>query len=677
MRAELADGRILEFPDGTDPAVVQATVKKVLGVAPETAPAAPKEPTAVDRTNAAITGMNRGIAGIVGLPMDTIENVYNLGKAGVGTVATALGRPDMAPELTKGTPLGSQWIADKLKGIGVATDNPRPDDTASRMLHMGGTVVGGSMVPGARPVPTALAATGAAIGGEVSDNPLAPALGAMAPAASRAAAAGLKTAVANPQRVQQNVDTFERAGVTPSVGQATESAFFRGLENTISKFPGGQGVMRRFAENQQRTLGQSAQQGNANAETAGRAIEHGVRGDGGFLERTNATWQNLDNQLAARIGNATITPTNTVNTLNRLTTPTPGAENTTGALINPTLANVRQQLAADMTANNGVLPYEALRALRTRVGSMLDNSLVTGVPNGELRQLYRGLSQDIEAAATANGAGAEFARQNRYYSARMDRIESVLNKVIGQNKLPEDIFKAVNPTNPDQANRVRAVMRSLDPAERQTVTEAIINRMGRSTPGRQNDAGDVFSSETFLTNWNKLSPAAKAQVMPDQPMRENMNAIASVGSNIREGSKVFANPSGTAGAVAPYGLTVMAATGGALPALGIVSGANVGARMLTNPAVVRWLATAPRVSAQAAPAYLAQLGVIFNKTKDEQLKGELAQYMSSFTPEEDYIDDNGNKAIFRGGKAETFGGRDAKWEMYGNSFDEKTARPAP
>ena len=31
MRAELADGRILEFPDGTDPSVIQATVKKALG----------------------------------------------------------------------------------------------------------------------------------------------------------------------------------------------------------------------------------------------------------------------------------------------------------------------------------------------------------------------------------------------------------------------------------------------------------------------------------------------------------------------------------------------------------------------------------------------------------------------------------------------------------------------
>ena len=32
VTAELHDGRVLEFPDGTDPSVVQRTVKRVLGV---------------------------------------------------------------------------------------------------------------------------------------------------------------------------------------------------------------------------------------------------------------------------------------------------------------------------------------------------------------------------------------------------------------------------------------------------------------------------------------------------------------------------------------------------------------------------------------------------------------------------------------------------------------------
>ena len=32
IEAELPDGTILEFPDGTDPSVIQRTVKRVLGV---------------------------------------------------------------------------------------------------------------------------------------------------------------------------------------------------------------------------------------------------------------------------------------------------------------------------------------------------------------------------------------------------------------------------------------------------------------------------------------------------------------------------------------------------------------------------------------------------------------------------------------------------------------------
>jgi hypothetical protein len=43
IQAQLADGRILEFPDGTDPSVVQATVKRVIESSPAPGQAAPEE----------------------------------------------------------------------------------------------------------------------------------------------------------------------------------------------------------------------------------------------------------------------------------------------------------------------------------------------------------------------------------------------------------------------------------------------------------------------------------------------------------------------------------------------------------------------------------------------------------------------------------------------------------
>jgi hypothetical protein len=58
IEAELHDGRILEFPDGTDPAVIQATVKRVLaGAAPET--------TFLGQVGEAFKGVIPGAVGLV------------------------------------------------------------------------------------------------------------------------------------------------------------------------------------------------------------------------------------------------------------------------------------------------------------------------------------------------------------------------------------------------------------------------------------------------------------------------------------------------------------------------------------------------------------------------------------------------------------------------------------
>src|SRR5689334_8241645 len=71
----------------------------------DAASAAPEEPK---RGAATMAGVNRGIAGLVGLPVDTAENLVNLGIAGIGSAATAFGRPDLAPDLIHGTPGGSE-----------------------------------------------------------------------------------------------------------------------------------------------------------------------------------------------------------------------------------------------------------------------------------------------------------------------------------------------------------------------------------------------------------------------------------------------------------------------------------------------------------------------------------------------------------------------------------------
>jgi hypothetical protein len=444
------------------------------------------------------------------------------------------------------------------------------------------------------------------------------------------AAADLKNAVA--ARTAPTVETFRQAGTYPSVGQATDNTFLHGIENLAAKFPGGSGVMKGFIENQQRQMGRQARTG-VPAEAAGRAIESGGQG---FIERTKATWQGLENAMAQKIPkDYKFPPMATAQVLDELTTPVAGAEATTGRLVNPKLVEMRDALRTDIQAGGGELPFEALRNLRSRVGSMLDDSLVSGVPNGELKKVYGALSKDIEGAAKGAGAGPEFTRQNNYYRARMDRIESVLDRVIGKDKQPEDIFKAVNPTDPDQANKLRSVMRSLLPHERQIVSEAVANRLGRAAPGQQDEMGTLFSSEKFLTNWNKLSPGAKAQLFPEPPLRENLEKVAKAAASIREGKGIYSNPSGTAGSFAAYSVysspIVSFATGNVAPMVagaGAAGGAYLGAKMLTSPKVVEWLATPIKPNSPQAAAHLARLGVIYNQSSPD-LKQELSKFVQS------------------------------------------------
>ena len=621
--------------------------------------ATPVEPTAIERGRATIGGANKGIAGLIGLPVDTAENLVNLGKAGFGSVATAFGRPDLAPELTRGTPGGSESIAKIMERGGFRTTNPRPDDSLSRMLNTGGMIAGGSMIPGASIKGTLAAASGGAIAGEAL-GPEWTGVGALTPAAAGQAAAGVKNALA--ARTAPTVETFKNAGAMPSVGQAMDNSFLHGLENLASKFPGGAGIMQKFIEAQQRSFWAKARTG-VSTEDAGRAIEKGITGEGGFLARTKETWNALDDAVAAKIpADSGIKPTNTLGALETMTRPTPGAEKTSQVMSTPKVAEIRSAMTSDLAgkppervitlygadgktplieipiggiAGKEVMPYQALRELRSKVGSMLDNALVTGIPGGELKQLYGALSKDLEAAATQAGAGNEFARQNNYYRGRMQRIETVLDRVIGTSKQPEDIFKSFYPTDPDQANKVRSVMRSLDKSERQVVTEAVANRLGRAKPGVQDTEGQVFSSETFLTNWNKLSVGAKYQLFPDPPLRENIEKIARAASSIRTGKGIYANPSGTAGSFAAYNVylsPIAAIASGSIAPLvaagGAAGSAYVGAKMMTNPKVVEWLAHPVNPSKpDAIAAHLARLSVIYNNTKDDDLKKEIANFV--------------------------------------------------
>lgn len=461
-----------------------------------------------------------------------------------------------------------------------------------------------------------------------------------------------------PNKTQQTVNDFEAAGTTPSVGQATESNFYRAMENVVGRFPGGQKIITEFRTRQQKQLGESART-DVTAEDAGRAIEKGLRGEGGFMERFRETRTVLYDKLDDFIpGQKQIQTTNTQKALAELNSDIAGAPALSQLFKNARIQGIETALESDLnqakvlghpkTAQEAAmlaqaqsaktLPYEAIKKLRTLVGEQIDNaSIVSDVPRSKWKALYAALSEDLGVAAKQSGPDAVHAwkRANNYNRAAMERIEGVLDKVLGKDTTPEQIFLNATPKNADQITTLRATMKSLSPADRQIVSDAVVNRLGRATPGRQNDVGDMFSSETFLTNYSKLSDKARETLFPDLTQRNAVESIAKASSNIREGNKVLANPSGTAGAAAPY-LIGGAVVGGPAAWAGVaalIGGANIGAKMLTSPSVVRWLAQGTRVSQPYLASHLAKLQSIYESTRDPALKGELADYMASISKE--------------------------------------------
>lgn len=433
------------------------------------------------------------------------------------------------------------------------------------------------------------------------------------------------------EQMQRTIEDFNRLGASPSVGQASGRWGAQGAESLLAGGPTSAGVMTRFAERQAEDIGSGLQRmaddlsRNASAERAGRAIERGVdtfQGNVGAQRR--ALYWAADRQIPSN----TATPmSSTLTTLRDLTTPNPGAAETTARMVNPRLRQMLGDLEADLQSGGGAISYEALRRIRTSIGEQMnDFSMTQDTPAKQLSALYAALSRDMEAAARTVGPDAVQAarRANNYTRLSSNRLQE-LQRVIDRNGGPERVFQAAMSGTKDGGTTLRAVMQSLPADGQRAVTAAVIKRMGMANPGMQDAAGENFSAATFLTNWNKVSPEAKRALFDRHgpQFSRQMDQIARVAQNIKEGSKIYANPSGTANRAAAmtYGASLVGSlfTGGTgwLLAGGLVG--NGMARALTNPRAVRWLANMTVVPRGSIPAALNSMRAEAEKTGDQDL----------------------------------------------------------
>jgi hypothetical protein len=479
----------------------------------------------------------------------------------------------------------------------------------------------------------------------------------------------LRGGEANIPKVAANIDAAAKAGTALSVGQTTGNRAVQAAESFLSKYPGSAGVMAKKGAAEASEIGSQVEKiaddlsPNATPFVAGRTIEKGLSGPGGFVDRFKQGMSHLYDQLDPFFrysdgSSKAVKLPNTLDALKKLNPSIPGAPETSKFFKNAKLQGVTDAIESDVgskqafgerpnikasnemvkpafrpadlqdmfeKAGGDNLPYEAVKKIRTLVGEQLEGSgLASDVPRSKWKSLYAALSKDLDSAAIATGdpaAAKAMQRANAFTRAGHQRIDGILDKIAKQD-IPERLFNsAVNAEDMRSgATKVGTIMKSLTQGERDVVKSAFIRRMGTAAAGQQGAEGGAFSSQTFLTNWNKMSQQAKDVMFSskDGNLRGALDAIAKTAENIKEGGKVFANPSGSGQIVAASSLAsgiAGAATSGRLGAaatlLGTVPAANLTAKLLTNPRFVGWLA---RASKSAGPDLARQAVISLGKT---------------------------------------------------------------
>jgi len=151
-----------------------------------------------------INAANKAIAGVPDALLNTPNNLLNLGKAAVGTIATASGRPDLAPELTP----NPNFVTQGVRALGLIRPENEPVTPGQRVLDtaiQGGAAAlfspASSLPQAAANITTGLVSggVGGTVGEVTGNDTLATAASMVSPMAINAAAQRGRNAVTQAQ----------------------------------------------------------------------------------------------------------------------------------------------------------------------------------------------------------------------------------------------------------------------------------------------------------------------------------------------------------------------------------------------------------------------------------------------------------------------------------------------
>lgn len=447
---------------------------------------------------------------------------------------------------------------------------------------------------------------------------------------------------------QQIANDFRQIGASPSAGTMSGSRAIQTVENAVSGTAGGAGVMQRSDEALLDDLGREAERvalrfgPTQTKEGVGAAIKQASQSAvGRFTERSDELYDAASKKIDPKLR---AVPQNTMSLINE-TWNSPIASDlpsTSKAVINPKVGSLMQSFADDITRadGDGQVSYRALKAFRSRVGKILGDPV--GYPDfdrAQLKGLYASLSQDLDSIAQGAGGDALKAHQvaNRYFRQNIGQNVEFLEDVIGK-QTDEQAYNYVFGGIKDGGSKLRTLRRNVKPQEWDMVAGSTLWKMGQATPGQQGASGNLFSPATFLTNWNTMSPEAKASLFGGTryaTLRPALDRLVRVSSAVKD-TAATRNTSNTGRSLAVLGLLGSVGTlatgdiqGGAAAVAGGIVAPRVTAKLLTNPKFVNWLADTASKPANYN-GWGASMGRLVAIAKGEpEIREEIYQYVAA------------------------------------------------
>lgn len=582
----------------------------------------------------AARGLVQGAGNLVGLPFGMAGQAY---QAATGNQPPAMLQPQGAN------------VANQM-GL------PQPTGPGERVaMAAGENGMMAAALPGAGAAGIALGAGAGAAGQTAAENgagPLGQAAASMAvgvgvPVVGALGAAAIRSMLAGASSrrlAAEQSAALLRAGnpnAALSLGQVAQGGVSRLAQAGIRNMPGANQVLRENSDLQASQMGQTAGRiaddfslGGTPA-SAGAAIQRGI--SEGYIPRFKSVAGKLYERAYSFIPPETpVIPSHTVKLAADMDALQASARPLSDRVANPKVMGIMHDLASTLEENPQGIPFNVLKELRSRLGSILSgDELVSDINLRDVRRIYGSLSEDMTDAVAAQGPDAmgAWGKAETFWKTGMDRIERILQPLADQ-RTPEKAFTAVMSGSREGASILQGTMRSLGPEERRLVQATVVRRLGVANPGMQDAAGDTFSPETFLTRWNTFAPEARTALFEGVDTRTvgNLNALAKAVEIRKKAAGTMPNPSGTAPNTAFFailsGLGSMAMgaatgnlTGGAIGAAGAPlvasTGATIAAKAFTSPRLINWMVKQTQVPFGAMAQQIALLAKQSQSWSDE------------------------------------------------------------